>query len=89
MSKKYSPVNTTGRGDYYLARMPQQKFKNICAQKKVQLPRPCHCSGTIHFHPGVVPGRFTKDVVDRFPKYLRRGKEYGEDKYGPPKTTRK
>jgi len=89
MKKKLHQLNSTGKGEYYLAQMPQKKFKRMLAQKKVKLPRPCNCLGTIHFAPGEVPGRFTKKMVDRFPKYLRRGGEYGHDKYGPPKISRR
>ena len=101
-AKKLKPIQSDGKGKYYLTQLPQQTFKNLCAKKKVQLPRPCPCNNLLraisypdkvipsqlHFDPSEIPGRFSKEIVDRFPLYLRRGKEYGEDPKGPPRRTR-
>lgn len=72
--------NRTGERIYYLAQMPQQKFKKLRAKAYYKEIRPCRCGGRTHYHPGTEPGRFTKEVIERFPRHLRRGGEYGHEK---------
>ena len=60
---------------YYLAQLPQKKFKKLRAKARIIEFRPCRCCNT--YCPGEQPGRFTKEAIERFPKYLRRGEEYG------------
>ena len=99
--KQYTPLQSTGKGDYYLTQLLQKNFKKLCAKQKILHPRPCAClnrlrsleptkiiPSSLHFDPSEVQGRFSKEIVDRFPKYLRRGKEYGEDSKGPPRKMR-
>ena len=65
---------------YYLAPLTQRKFKKLRAKYKIIEFRPCNCTKPPHFAPGETPGRFTKEAIERFPKYLRRGGEYGNMK---------
>jgi len=60
---------------YYLARMTAADFLKVRTRAKVYIYRPCQCCYDI-------PERinsFTKEEILRFPKYLRRGFEYGHN----------
>jgi hypothetical protein len=67
----------TGDLDYHLARMSQQKFKKLRAKARIIENQPCPCSRPVHFSSNP-PGLYTKEAIERFPLYLRRGGEYGK-----------
>ena len=68
---------------YYLTKMTPGDFKKICAQKKIKHTRPYHGVDGIYFSPQDSIGKFTKEEIERFPKYLRRGGgEYEHDERG-------
>ena len=62
---------------YYLSPLSQQKFKKLRIKARFIQDRPCNCTRPLHWEPGSSPGKFTKEVIERFPRYLRRGGEYG------------
>lgn len=62
---------------YYLAMMSIKKLQRFKKRAGISFKNP-YCSGCKDYHGPV--GRFSAEEILTFPKYLRRGLEYGGEK---------
>jgi len=76
---------------YYLVPLTRSEFKKVRARHNAVHQGYWGVVGQEHSFwsrgGGRNPGRFTKEEIDRFPRYLRRGGEYGHFKLERQKNT--